>query len=132
MDKGWGDEFSKYIKAQGATVVAHEFASDKSVDFKAILTAIKAKKPDLIFFGGMDAQVGPFMRQLKELGITAKFLTADGGCTTDTPKLAGDAAAGYCSLPGVPLEKMAGGVAFKEKFKKRFGYDIQLYAPIPV
>jgi len=127
--QGLGDEFSKWIKAQGGTVIAHEFASDKSVDFKAILTTIKAKKPDLIFFGAMDAQVGPFMRQLKELGIQSKFLTADGGCTTDTPKLAGDGAVGYCTLPGIPLEKMAGGAAFKEKFKKRFGYDIQLYAP---
>lgn len=127
--QGLGDEFSKWVKAQGGNVIAHEFSSDKTVDFKAILTTIKAKKPDLIFFGGMDAQAGPFMRQIKELGIDAKFLTADGGCTTDTPKLAGDGAVGYCSLPGLPLEKMANGPAFKDKFKKRFGYDIQLYAP---
>ena len=67
--------------------------------------------------------------QIKELGITAKFLTGDGGCTTDTPKLAGESASGFCSLPGVPLEKLAGGAAFREKFKKRFNSDIQLYAP---
>ena len=54
----------------------------------------------------------------------------DGGCTAEFPKLAGDAAEGhYCSLPGVPLDKMTGGSAFRERYKAKFNADIQLYAP---
>ncbi|HMM53951.1 MAG TPA: branched-chain amino acid ABC transporter substrate-binding protein [Candidatus Desulfobacillus sp.] len=128
--QGVADEFEKAAVAGGARIVAREFTTDKATDFAAILTRIKSKKPDLIMYGGMDAQAGPMAQQLKKLGIRTKMIFADGGCTTEFHKLAGDASEGhYCSLPGVPLEKMPGGQAFKEKYAKRFNVDIQLYAP---
>ena len=78
----------------------------------------------------MDAQGGPMAKQMKELGIKAKFLGGDGVCTPEFMKLGGEATEGnYCSLPGMPLEKLAKGPEFKDKFTKKFGMDIQLYAP---
>ena len=128
--QGVADEFEKAAKSGGAQIVAREFTSDKATDFAAILTKIKSKKPDIVMYGGMDAQAGPMAQQLKKLGIKSRMLFADGGCTTEFHKLAGDAGDGhYCSLPGLPLDKMQGGVAFKEKYAKRFNVDIQLYAP---
>jgi branched-chain amino acid transport system substrate-binding protein len=128
--EGVADQFKKAVKADGAKVVAEEHTDDKAVDFSAILTKIKGKKPDLIFYGGMDAQAGPMAAQMKKLNLKSKFLMADGGCTTEFHKLAGAAGDGaYCSLPGVPLDKMPGGPAFKEKFANKFHTDIQLYAP---
>jgi len=128
--QGLGDEFNKAVRAQGATVVAHEFTSDKATDFKAILTTIKAKQPDLIFFAGLDPQAGPLMRQTRELGIKAKFLTGEGGCTPEAAKLAGDAANGnFCTQHGMPLDKMAGGRAYREKYKARWNQDVQMYSP---
>ena len=128
--QGLADEFKKAAEAAGLKVVASEYTNDKSTDFKAILTKIKSKKPDLIVYGGMDPQGGPMVKQMKELGIKARFLTGDGGCTPNFMTLAGAAAEGhYCSLPGVPLEKMPGGAAFKDKFFARFKTEIQLYAP---
>lgn len=128
--EGLAMEFKKAAIAAGATVVAEEHTDDKSVDFKSILTTIKGKRPDLIFFGGMDPQAAPMARQMKQLGIEAKFLMGDGGCTADFLKNAADAGEGrYCSLPGVPLAKMAGGAAFEQRYKARFNTGIQLYAP---
>ncbi|MGE5386238.1 MAG: branched-chain amino acid ABC transporter substrate-binding protein [Betaproteobacteria bacterium] len=128
--QGLADEFRKAAESGGIKVVANEFTNDKATDFKAILTQIKSKKPDLVFFGGMDPQGAPMVKQMKELGIQAKFMGGDGVCTTDFPKNAGDAAEGhFCSLPGKPLEKLAKGPEFKAKFQKRFNADIQLYAP---
>lgn len=128
--QGLADEFRKSAEGRGLKVVATEYTDDKATDFKAILTKIKAEKPDLIFYGGMDAQGGPMAKQMAELGISAKFLGGDGICTPEFMKLGGDAAEGqYCSLPGMPLEKLAKGPAFREKFTKRFGSEIQLYAP---
>ncbi len=128
--QGLADEFEKSAKANGAIIVAREFTTDKSTDFRAILTAIKGKQPDVLFFGGMDPQGGPLMRQIKSLGITAIFLGGDGIYTPEFIKLAGDAAEGaYGSLPGVPLEKMPSGIAFRDKYKARYNRDIQLYAP---
>ncbi|MBL8471397.1 MAG: branched-chain amino acid ABC transporter substrate-binding protein [Rhodocyclaceae bacterium] len=128
--QGLADQFQKAAVASGAKIVTHEYTSDKETDFAAILTKVKSKKPDLVFYGGMDAQAGPMAKQLKTLGIKAPMLFGDGGCTTEFHKLAGDAAAGnYCSLPGVPLEKMPGGADFKARYKTKFNTDIQLYAP---
>mgnify|MGYP001165608118 FL=1 len=128
--QGLADEFKKAAEAAGIKVVATEYTNDKATDFKAILTKIKSTKPDLVFYGGMDAQGGPMAKQMKELGIKAKFLGGDGVCTPEFMKLGGEATEGnYCSLPGMPLEKLAKGPEFKDKFTKKFGMDIQLYAP---
>lgn len=128
--QGLAEEFKKSATAAGLKVVADEFTNDKATDFKAILTKIKSKKADLVFFGGMDAQGGPMAKQMKELGIKAKFLGGDGVCTPEFMKLGGEATEGqYCSLPGMPLEKLAKGPEFKDKFTKKFGAEIQLYAP---
>ena len=128
--QGIADEFEKSVKANGGTIVAREFTSDKATDFLAILTAIKGKKPDVLFFGGMDPQGGPMTKQIKSLGIKTKFLGGDGVFTPEFIKLAGNAAEGaYGSLPGVPLETMPGGSAFRAKYKARFNQEIQLYAP---
>ncbi|MFN4062881.1 MAG: branched-chain amino acid ABC transporter substrate-binding protein [Parazoarcus communis] len=129
--QGLADETDKAAKASGAQIVAREFTNDKATDFNAILTKIRAANPDVIFFGGMDAQAGPMMRQVKQLGITAKFVTGDGGCSPEMIKLAGDAISSnvYCSMAGVPLDKMPGGVDFRERYKKRFNADVQIYSP---
>ena len=127
--QGLADEFEKAVIASGGKIAAREFTNDKATDFAAILTKIKSKKPDVIFYGGMDAQGGPMAKQMKSLGVKAKFLTGDGGCTPEFIKLAGAASEGqYCSLPGVPLDQMPGGKAFGEAFTAKYG-QIQLYAP---
>lgn len=128
--QGLADEFKKAAAAAGLKVVATEYTNDKATDFKAILTKIKSTKAELVFYGGMDAQGGPMAKQMKELGIKAKFLGGDGVCTPEFMKLGGEATEGnYCSLPGMPLEKLAKGPEFKERFTKKFNAEIQLYSP---
>jgi len=127
--EGLAGEFKKAAVEAGVKVVAEEHTDDKAVDFAAILTKIKGKKPDIVFYGGMDPQAAPMAMQMKKLGVKAKLLMGDGGCTSEFLKNAGEAAEGhYCSLPGIPYEKMPGGPQFIERFKAKYG-DIQLYAP---
>jgi len=127
--QGLADEVEKAAKAAGAKVVAREFTNDKATDFKAILTKIKAKKPDVIFHGGMDATGGPMLKQLKELGIKAKFTTGDGGCSPELIKLAGEAAEGvFCSQAGLPIDKLPNGQKFVADFTQKYG-QIQIYSP---
>ncbi len=126
---GLADETEKAAKAAGATVVAREYTNDKATDFKAILTKIKAKNPDVIMYGGMDAQGGPMVKQMKELGIKAKFIAGDGVCSAEWPKLAGGAAEGeYCSQAGLPPDKMPNAKDFVTRFTAKYG-PIQVYAP---
>jgi len=131
--QGVAEEFEKAVKAAGGTLVGHEFTTDKATDFMSILTTFKGKKPDIIFFGGMDAVGGPMLKQMKSLGLNAKFMGGDGICTTELVKLAGDAMA-----DGQVICAEAGGVDgalkkgmddFGVKYKKRFNDDVKLYAP---
>lgn len=127
--QGLADEFEKAAKAAGAKVLAREHTDDHSTDFSAILIRVKGMHPDLVFYGGMDAQSGPMIKQIKTLKLGSLFLTGDGGCSAEFAKLGGDAAEGtYCSLPGVPLEKMPKGADFKQRFAAKYG-TIQDYAP---
>lgn len=128
--QGLADEFIKSAQANGAQIVTHEYTTDKAVDFTAVLTSIKGKKPDLIFFGGMDPQGAPMLKQLRSLAIDAKFMMGDGGYTPKFVENAGAAAEGaYASLPGVPLDQMPGGKDFSQRYEARFKQPIQLYAP---
>ena len=127
--QGLADEFEKAAVAAGVKIAAHEFTTDKATDFSAVLTKIKSKKVDGVFYGGMDAQAGPIAKQLRALGLKAKYLVGDGGYTPEFIKLAGPAAEGsYASLPGVPLDQMPGGKAFSDAFTAKYG-EIQLYSP---
>ena len=127
--QGLADEFEKAFKAGGGHVVAREYTNDRATDFTAILTSIKGKAPDLVFFGGMDPQGGPMAQQMKRLGLTARFLGGDGLQNVNFIKLAGaDAEGVIASSPGLPLESMPGGPDFKKRFEAKFG-QIQVYAP---
>ena len=127
--QGLADEVEKAAKAAGGEVVAREYTSDRATDFMAILTSIKGKAPDLVFFGGMDPQAAPMARQMKQLGMSAKFLGGDGAQTPKFIELAGaDAEGAIASNPGLPLDVMPGGAAFKTKFEAKYG-KIQNYAP---
>ena len=128
--QGLADEFSKSAQASGAQIVAHEYTTDKAVDFTAVLTSIKGKKPDLVFYSGMDPQGAPMVKQLRALALNAKFMMGDGGYTPKLIANAGAAAEGvYASLPGVPLDQMPGGQEFSRRYEQQFKQPIQLYAP---
>ncbi|MBB1635955.1 branched-chain amino acid ABC transporter substrate-binding protein [Cupriavidus sp. UME77] len=128
--KGLADEFEKTAKASGVNVVAREATNDKATDFKAILTKIKGKKPDVIMYGGMDATGGPFAKQAKELGITSKIVGGDGVCTDKVAELAGDAVQNIiCSEAGLALSKMEQGADFDKRYQARFNAPVQIYAP---
>lgn len=127
--QGLAQEFEKAAKSSGGEVVAHEFTNDKATDFSAILTSIKGKNPDLIFFGGMDPQGGPMAKQMKSLGLTAKLLGGDGLQNANFIKLAGSDAEGVvASSPGLPIDSMPGGPDFRKRFESKYG-PIQVYAP---
>jgi branched-chain amino acid transport system substrate-binding protein len=127
--QGLADEFEKAARAVGGEVVAREFTNDRATDFSAILTSIKGKTPDLIFFGGMDPQGGPMAKQMKSLGLTAKLLGGDGLQNVNFVKLAGSDAEGVvASSPGLPIDSMPGGPDFRKRFEAKYGV-IQVYAP---
>ena len=129
--QGLADEFAKEAQKLGLTVVGREFTTDKATDFMAILTNMKAKQPEVIFYGGYAPQAAPMARQMKQLGVTAKLLGGDTLCSPEMPKLGADAVNNmvYCAYAGMLVDSDAGAKAFQDKFKKRFGQNPDVYGP---
>ncbi len=119
-----------FSRSAGGTIVDREFTNDKAVDFKAILTKIKATNPDLVYYGGADSQAGPIVKQMKTLGFRAPLMAGEMVKTDTFIKIAGDAADGtVASLAGLPMNEMPGGADYEARYKKRFNEDVQTYSP---
>jgi branched-chain amino acid transport system substrate-binding protein len=131
--QGVAEVFKKTAEAKGMKVVDQQFTNDKATDFMAILTAIKAKKPDAIFYGGMDAQAGAMLRQMDQLGLSnVKFFGGDGICTNEIVKIAAGAKSlgnVVCAEGGSSIAKMPGGTEWKKRYDAKFPGQFQIYSP---
>jgi branched-chain amino acid transport system substrate-binding protein len=128
--QGLAAEFIGEANRQGIKVVTKQYTTDKATDFSAILTAIRAAKPDAIFFGGTSSQAGPLLRQMHALGVNVKLLGGDGICSSETAKLSGGTADGavLCAQGGAMLEKAVSGSAFVAKYRSVYKRDPLMYA----
>jgi branched-chain amino acid transport system substrate-binding protein len=128
--QGVADAFAAAARDGGAKIVARERVTD-AADLKALLTRVGRQNPDLIMFGGVDALAAPFAKTMSALGMKSRFMGADGIQTPRFVQLAGSAAEGtVASMPGLPRERMAGGPAFVERYRKAYNAEVQLLAPI--
>ncbi len=126
--KGLANEVEKTLKAAGVKVLAREQGTNKTVDWKPVLTKLKGRGPDAVFYGGMDSTAGPLLKQGKELGVKAVFSFGDGACTDKMGEFAGSAADGLlCSQAGIPPQ--AASKKFLDAYKKRFNVEPILYSP---
>lgn len=129
--KGLADKFDGKAKELGMDVVYREATTDKATDFKAMLTKIKATDADAIVWGGLEDTAATLTKQARELGLKQQLLMFDAVCTDNYITLSGDTSVGVlCSVTGVPLSEMPEGMAFKERFEKRFnGQKVQGFSP---
>ena len=131
--QGVAEVFKKTALAKGMLVVDEQYTNDKATDFMAILTAIKSKGPDAVFYGGMDPQAGPMLRQMDQLGLSnVKFFGGDGICTAKLAELSGGAksmAGVVCAEGGASLEKMPGGKAWMARYEAKYPKQFQVYSP---
>jgi branched-chain amino acid transport system substrate-binding protein len=128
----YGQSIAEFFKAdsekKGIKVLGFEGTEEKS-NFDPIITPIKAKNPDLIYFGGIYDQAAPFFKQAREKGVKSKFMGPDGMDSSDLTKIAGKAVVGmsYTSAAG-PASALPKAKAFVDEFKKKFGKNPEPYA----
>ncbi len=75
---GLANFFVEEFKRLGGEVVIDTSYASGDVDFKSQLTAMKTKKPQLIFVPGYYTEVGLIALQAKELGLSVPLLGGDG------------------------------------------------------
>jgi branched-chain amino acid transport system substrate-binding protein len=128
--EGLANAFEKGAKEAGGNIVDREFTNDKAVDFRSILTTLKAKNVDLIFFGGLDEQGAMLVKQMRSLGMTTQLFGAGALKSNAFLQIAGAAGDGTQDLePGPALDKLPAAQDFGKRYKARFNQDVELYAP---
>ena len=128
--QGLADEVNKAVKAAGGNVVVREYTNDKATDFNAILTTAKAQQADAVFFAALDYQAAPMAKQMKNLGLKAKFMNIGNLPNDEFKKMAGSAAEGaYAWNYGTPLLDMPKGAAFEQKLKAKYGVGVVQSSP---
>lgn len=128
--QGLADAFQQGAKEAGGNIVDREFTNDKAVDFRAILTSLKEKNVDMIFFGGLDEQGALLVKQMRSLGLQARLFGAGALKSNAFLQVAGSAGEGTRDLePGPALDKLPSAQAFAKRYKARFNQDVELYAP---
>jgi branched-chain amino acid transport system substrate-binding protein len=121
------NEVEKALRAARVTIVGRERTTDRQTDFRTILTRIRAWNPDVVFHGGMETTGGPMLKQARELALGAVFAFADGACTDEMGRIAGQAAEGMvCAQSGLPPESI--NREFVDAFRPRYGSAV-MYAP---
>ncbi len=128
--KGLADEFKKAL-GEGVTVAYYGGIVQEDLDYKAVLANVKAKIPDLWFFGGIYPQAARLVKQARELGLAAPFLSGDGTLDLEFLKIAGPAAEGAVLTFGPDPERIPTAKAFLAEYHKRYGphgpYSIYAY-----
>ena len=131
--QGLADTFEEAAKQNGMQVLVREFTNDKATDFMPILTAIKARNPDAIMFGGLDAQGGPMLRQMQQLGMSqVRLLGGDPLCTERMPELSGNSPTVenvICATGGISVQRMQGGQDWLQRYEKAYSGQFQIYSP---
>ena len=126
--EGIANEVEKTLKAANVKVLPREKGTNKTNDWKAVLTKLRGRNPDAVFYGGMTSTAAPLIKQGRELGMKAVFSFGDGACEGEMVKLAGEATEGMlCSQAGIPVA--AASKKFLDAYKKRFNQDPIIYAP---
>jgi branched-chain amino acid transport system substrate-binding protein len=130
--EGIADEFAEGVKAVGGNVVTRELTHTGETDFRRIVTRLKRHRPDVVFYGGMDSQAGPLLRDMASAGVQARLLGGDGICTMDLLKLAGPSVRQdnvVCGEAGMRPGNTPLSRSFLSIYRSSFGLDAQIYAP---
>ena len=125
--QGVAENFRNEAKKLGLIVLGFD-GTEERANFSPMIIPLKAKNPDLVYFGGIYHQGGLLLKQLREKGVKAKFMGPDGLDSAEMAKIAGSAVVGsyYTSVAGPP-DAYPETAAFAKKYKQRFGKETESF-----
>lgn len=125
----YGKGLADIVAAKLGSTVARESIDPKAQDFSSTVSKIKASGATVVYYGGYYAEAGRLAKQLKDGGVTAKFVSDDGSLDPGFVTAAGAAAAGVVvTAPTAPVADIKGGPAYAAAYKKAFGQDSGTYS----
>lgn len=127
--QGLAAEFKKAFEAKGGTIVSEERIQPKDVDFSALVTKMKGKKPDAVYYAGAHTEGSLLTKQMKGADLAVPVLGGDMLYTPEYIKIAGkdNAEGDIATSLGLPLEQQPKGAEFKAKYEEKFGKSPEAY-----
>lgn len=128
--QGLADEFKKDIEGK-AEILDYEGIVQGENDYTSVLTKIKEKAPEVIYFGGIYPEGGLIVKEMKEMGLNALFVSGDGVIDPEFVKIGGKATEGAYLSFGPSIKELPTAKHFIDEYGKRFGeigpYSIYSY-----
>ncbi len=134
--QGLADATKAALEKRGVKEVLYEGLTRGEKDFNALVTKIRASGAEVVYFGGLHPEAGPLVRQMREQGLTAKFMSDDGIVTDELVTTAGGPqyTKGVLMTFGADPRLIPDGKAVVEKFRaggfEPEGYTLYSYASI--
>ncbi|ANB59895.1 branched-chain amino acid ABC transporter substrate-binding protein [Anoxybacteroides amylolyticum] len=126
---GLAEAFKKGAEELGAQILGFEGITVGEKDFNGVLNQVLAKKPDLIYFGGLYTEGGLLIKQARDKGITVPIMGGDGLDSSTLVQIAGDAVKNTYMTSAAGLTTVTdAGKQFAEKYKQKFGKEIESYS----
>ncbi|OGH60627.1 MAG: hypothetical protein A3G34_10890 [Candidatus Lindowbacteria bacterium RIFCSPLOWO2_12_FULL_62_27] len=130
----YGEPLAGMVRASaeqsGVKVISYDGIQVGDKDFRALLTSLRSKNPEAVFFGGLYDEGGLIVKQMRELGMTQTFHGPDGIKGKDFIDVAGAAANGaYVSFIGNNADALPSARSLLENYQKRFNKPIENFGP---
>jgi branched-chain amino acid transport system substrate-binding protein len=125
--QGVADNFRSEANKLGMKVLGYD-GTEERANFAPMIIPMKAKNPDLVYFGGIYHQGGLLLKQMREKGVKAAFMGPDGLDSSEMVKITGASVVGsyYTTVAGPP-DSYPESAAFAKKFKQRFGKEVESF-----
>lgn len=126
--RGLADAMKNTLNKNNVKEVIYEGITRGEKDFNALVTKFKSQKIDVVYFGGVHAEAGLLLNQMRNQGIKAKFISGDGIVSNDFVTSAGGKpiVEGVYVTFGPDPRKLPNSKAVVDTFKKG-GYDPEGY-----
>ena len=134
--RGLADATKARLGQLGIKEVLYEGLTRGEKDFNALVTKIKSVNADAVYFGGLHSEAGPLVRQMREQGLKAAFVSGDGIVSNEFAAAAGGPqfVKGVYMTFGADPRKIPEGKAVVDAFRKGKyepeGYTLYSYATV--
>lgn len=126
--QGLANETRRFLKAKGVKPVFYSGIIQGDKDFSPVLTAMKQKNPEVVYFGGIHPEAILLVKQMRErLGIKADFISGDGVFVDEFYKIAGESAEGSYLSFTPDQAKISAAKGIIKKHRERFGKEVGAY-----
>ena len=111
--QGLVEAFTEEFKKQGGTIVAAETINPDDSNYQAVISKVKPKAPQAVYYGGEYPQAGPLSQQMKKAGLNIPLMGGDGIYDGKFIELGGTTSNGdLATSVGAPTDQLEAGKKF--------------------